>query len=118
MGKQSSVHLELLRMLLLIKCRDTHVNVLNLRDSLTRFSTLDFSLNCTPGSPDSWAKTVLHIVSNSRRNLTTKIDSALCRIAGSRNKILSAFTEAVKVTVFQKIGHRGSCLPHGSKIKF
>jgi hypothetical protein len=25
------------------------------------------------------------------------------RIAGSRNKILSAFTEAVKVTVFQKI---------------
>jgi hypothetical protein len=24
------------------------------------------------------------------------------RIAGSRNKILSAFTEAVKVTVFQK----------------
>jgi hypothetical protein len=24
-----------------------------------------FSLNCTPGSPDSWAKTVLH--SNSRR---------------------------------------------------
>jgi hypothetical protein len=25
---------------------------------------------------------------------------------GSRNKILSAFTEAVKVTVFQKIGHR------------
>jgi hypothetical protein len=28
------------------------------------------------------------------------------RIAGSRNKILSAFTEADKVTVFQKIGHR------------
>jgi hypothetical protein len=26
-------------------------------------------------------------------------------IAGSRKKILSAFTEAVKVTVFQKIGH-------------
>jgi hypothetical protein len=25
-----------------------------------------FSLNCTPGSPDSWAKTVLHIDSNSR----------------------------------------------------
>jgi hypothetical protein len=23
-----------------------------------------FSLNCTPGSPDSWAKTVLHIDSN------------------------------------------------------
>jgi hypothetical protein len=40
------------------------------------------------------------------------------RIEGTRNKILSAFTEAVKVTVFQKIGHRSSCLPHGSKIKF
>jgi hypothetical protein len=25
-----------------------------------------FSLNCTPGPPDSWAKTVLHIDSNSR----------------------------------------------------
>jgi hypothetical protein len=25
-----------------------------------------FSLKCTPGSPDSWAKTVLHIDSNSR----------------------------------------------------
>jgi hypothetical protein len=28
-----------------------------------------FSLNCTPGSTDSWAKTVLHIDSNSRRYL-------------------------------------------------
>jgi hypothetical protein len=27
-----------------------------------------FSLNCTPGSPDSWAKTVLHIDSNLRRS--------------------------------------------------
>jgi hypothetical protein len=27
------------------------------------------------------------------------------RIAGSWNKIFSVFTEAVKVTVFQKIGH-------------
>jgi hypothetical protein len=25
-----------------------------------------FSLNCTPGAPDSWAKTVLHIDSNSQ----------------------------------------------------
>jgi hypothetical protein len=32
-----------------------------------------FSLNCTPGSPDSWAKTVLHIDSNSRRS-STKFD--------------------------------------------
>jgi hypothetical protein len=61
-----------------------------------------FSLTCTPGSPDSWAKTILHIESNSRRYSTTKIEI----IVGSRNKILSAFTEAVKVTVFQKIGHR------------
>jgi hypothetical protein len=28
------------------------------------------------------------------------------RKAGSWNKILSAFTEAIKVMVFQKIGHR------------
>jgi hypothetical protein len=26
-----------------------------------------FSFNCTPGSPDSWVKTVLHVDSNSRR---------------------------------------------------
>jgi hypothetical protein len=31
------------------------------------FDSLFFSLNCTPGSADSWAKTVLHIDSNSRR---------------------------------------------------
>jgi hypothetical protein len=42
------------------------------------------SLNCTPGSPDSWATTVLHIDSNSRRYSTTKIDSALCLIGRSR----------------------------------
>jgi spore germination protein YaaH len=42
-------------------------------------------------------------------DLTTKIDSALCRLAlsffctaRSRNKILSNFKEAVKVTVYQK----------------
>jgi hypothetical protein len=50
-------------------------------------------------------------------------NSTLChieffRIAGSRNQILSAFTEAVKVAVFQKIGHRWSCLSHSSQIKF
>jgi hypothetical protein len=43
-----------------------------------------FSLNCTPGSPDSWAKTVLHIDSNSWSYSTSKIDSALCRIARSQ----------------------------------
>jgi hypothetical protein len=31
---------------------------------------------------------------------------------------LSALTEPVKVTVYQKIIHRSSYLPHGSKIKF
>jgi hypothetical protein len=87
-----------------------------------------FSLNCTPGSPDSCAKTILHIDSNSRRYLIKFDDenrnpamlhsAEFFRIAGSQNKTLSAFTEAVKVTVFQKICHRWSCLPHGSKIKF
>jgi hypothetical protein len=32
------------------------------------FRPLFFSSNCTPGSPDSWAKMVLHIDSNSRSN--------------------------------------------------
>jgi hypothetical protein len=47
-----------------------------------------FSLNGTPGSSDLWAVAVLYIDSNLRRNRydsTTKIDSALCRIARSRN---------------------------------
>jgi hypothetical protein len=46
-----------------------------------------FSLNCTPGSPDPWAKTVLHIDSNSRRysiKFDEKIDYALCGIARSQ----------------------------------
>jgi hypothetical protein len=33
-------------------------------------------------------------------------------------KILSAFTVAVKVKVYQKINHKGSCLPHGRTLKF
>jgi hypothetical protein len=32
------------------------------------FDPLFFSLNCNPGSPDSWAKTVLHIDSHLRRS--------------------------------------------------
>jgi hypothetical protein len=64
-----------------------------------------FLLNCTPGSPDSWAKTVLHIDSNSRRYsiklydeyrwvnsalccIVGSHDSALCRIAGSPDSAL------------------------------
>jgi hypothetical protein len=47
-----------------------------------------FSLNCTPGSPDSWTKTVLHIPipirGDIRSNSTTKIDFLLYRIARSR----------------------------------
>jgi hypothetical protein len=74
-----------------------------------------FSLNCTPGSPDSWAKTVLHIDSNSQRSSTkfddenrlpTMLHSAeFFRIAGSRNKILSAFTEAVNKSVIGDLAY-------------
>jgi hypothetical protein len=40
----------------------------NFKGTVSRdFRPLGFSLNCTPGSPDLWAKTVLHIDSNSRR---------------------------------------------------
>jgi hypothetical protein len=56
------------------------------RQSHEIFDPRFFSLNCTPGSPESWAKTVLHIDSNSRRYSTTKIDSALCGIARSRQE--------------------------------
>jgi hypothetical protein len=57
-----------------------------------------FFLNCTPVSPDSWAKTVLHIDSNSRRysikfDDENRLRAEFFRTAGSRNKILS---EAVK----------------------
>jgi hypothetical protein len=38
-------------------------------------------------------------------------------VAGSRNKILSAFTEAVKVTVFQKIGHTVGDLAYPIAVK-
>jgi hypothetical protein len=50
--------------------------------------------------------------------LNTKIYSALCRIARSQNKILSAFTEAVKVTVYKKISAIGDLtfLIAGNKI--
>jgi hypothetical protein len=37
-------------------------------------------------------------------------------IARSWNKILSAFTEAIKLTVYKKISHRWSCLPHDSRV--
>jgi hypothetical protein len=85
------------------------------------FLPLVFSSNCTPGSPNSWAKTVLHIDSNLRSNLilfddenrlctmrqstaselgamphSADCESGLCYIAWSRNKILSAFTEVLK----------------------
>jgi hypothetical protein len=56
-----------------------------------------FVLNCTPGSPDSWAKTVLHLDSNSRSYSRTNIDSALCRIARSR---LPAVRSKIKFIVW------------------
>jgi hypothetical protein len=92
-----------------------------------RFLTSGFFVNCTSGSPDSWAKTVLHIDSNSRSNsirfamqhsaelqlctMRHSTESQLCPmlhsqeffgIARSRKKIFSAYTEAMKVTVYQK----------------
>jgi hypothetical protein len=42
---------------------------IHLKGTVSRdFLPLFFSSNCTPGSLDSWAKTVLHIDSNSRSN--------------------------------------------------
>jgi hypothetical protein len=40
-----------------------------------------FFFNCTPGSPDSWAKAVSNIDSYLRSYSTTKIESALCNTA-------------------------------------
>jgi hypothetical protein len=77
-------------MVLLLGIQPTHVQrtTVQFYDYLKKqcheiFDPRFFSLNCTPGSPDTWAKTVLHIGSNSRSYSTTKIDSALCRIARS-----------------------------------
>jgi hypothetical protein len=99
----------------------------------------DFRPCGTPGSTDAWVKAVLNIGSNSRRNsirfdyenrlraIRHRTESQIRAmpfsaeffgIARSRNKILSAFTEAVKVTVFQQISHMRYCLHHGSKIQF
>jgi hypothetical protein len=55
---------------------------------------------------------------NSLLKIFQKFCAMFFGIARSWNKILSAFTESVKATVYHKIGHRGSCLPQGSKIKF
>jgi hypothetical protein len=65
----------------------------------------------------STVEIVLHMIANPQKNSRKCVD-CFFGIARSRNNILSAFTEAVKVTVYQKIGHMWSCLPHGSKIKF
>jgi hypothetical protein len=60
------------------------------------FDPLFFSLNCTPGSPDSWAKTVLHIDSNLRSYPTSKIDSPLCRIAQIYDSALCSIARSRK----------------------
>jgi hypothetical protein len=57
-------------------------------------------------------------VDSARGCIARSHNSALCSIARSRKKICSAFTVAVKVTVYHKISLRWSYLPHGSKIKF
>jgi hypothetical protein len=46
------------------------------------FDPLFFSLNCTPGCPDSWAKAVLNIDSNSRRNFIRFDYKIYCHEAG------------------------------------
>jgi hypothetical protein len=56
-------------------------------------------------------------VDSARGCIARSHNSALCSIARSRKKICSAFTVAVKVTVYHKISLRWSYLPHGSKIK-
>jgi hypothetical protein len=65
-----------------------------LKGTLTRdYRPSVFSSNDTLGSLDSWAKAVLNIDKNWRRNSTrfdAEIDSALCRIARSLKKVLSA----------------------------
>jgi hypothetical protein len=51
-------------------CRyfQSNYNQVALKGTVSRdFRPSVFSFNCTPGSPDSWAKTVLHIDLNSRR---------------------------------------------------
>jgi hypothetical protein len=57
-------------------------------------------------------------IAQSRNSVLCGIARSFFGIVWSWNKIFSAFTEAVNVTVYLKIGHRWSCLPHGSKIKF
>jgi hypothetical protein len=58
------------------------------------FSPRFFLLNCTPGSPDTLTKTVLHIDSNSPRYSTMKIDSALCCIVQSRDSPLGGIARS------------------------
>jgi hypothetical protein len=50
------VYINLLTVILMLKGQSHEI-----------FDPRFFSLNCTPGSPDLWAKKVLHIDSNSRR---------------------------------------------------
>jgi hypothetical protein len=53
----------------------------NIKGRVSRdFRTPVFLLNCTPGSSDSWAKTVLHIDSNSRRYSIFLLDNAKPKI--------------------------------------
>jgi hypothetical protein len=64
----------------------------------------ELRLRAMPHSAELGLRAMLH---SAESQLPAMLHSAeFFRIAGSRNKILFAFTEAVKVTVFQKIGQR------------
>jgi hypothetical protein len=68
-----------------------------------------FSLNCTPASPDSWAKTVLHIGSNSRRYSIKFDDENRLRAmphSGESREAVPLINRAVIVTYFTMLTRR------------
>jgi hypothetical protein len=70
-------------------------------------------LNGTPGLPDSWAKSVLNIGSNSRSNsirYDEKIDYMLCQIAGSRDSALCGIVQSCDSALCRIAGSCDSAL--------
>jgi hypothetical protein len=67
-----------------------HIRIVRFKGTVSRdFRPSVFSLNCTPGSPDSCAKTVLHLDSNSLRysiefNDENRLRAMICGIARSQ----------------------------------
>jgi hypothetical protein len=64
------------------------------------FRPLVFSSNYTPGSPDSWDKTVLHIDSNARSN-SIRFDYE------NRIELLGQFESVFKTTLAHESGDPG-----------